>query len=395
MLSAANARQKQSQAVRTGGQDTRTLASIAEPTGGPTAVNHLFVSRQMMNGKNKNGRRSPKGSVAADDFHGRSSLSIPQQASNLTRTGQRRTDVRTPVRPLRDHLGKTSVESSSSFDIGSRPGSVASVNGSDDGSIGCDTGSCASIQSDRSCSSASTAREVIEHCARQVSLDSSSASECVGSESHSEFEDNLHLRPSAIAATLATLEGAAGRGSLPVRGRDFLEKGDSALAVNMSEPKKEFFSSATQAENMEIRIQELKVNRQPVPRIDSSGNSQVGSTTPSGNAGPKEELQKSSENRTLKDCGEVPVERSANVQVKREENSSLETVVRVFNPFPKQYMLPRKTLNNVRLGLYSDVNAERIGGGQTKRSSEQLQRTAYLQRQYMMQMTKQSKVNKS
>lgn len=81
----------------------------------------------------------------------------------------------------------------------------------------------------------------------------------------------------------------------------------------------------------------------------------------------------------------------------QESHSSLEAVVKVFNPFPKQYMNPRKSRNSIRLGLYSEDNLtiSAVGGGQVKRSADQLHRTAYLQRQYMMDMSKQSKTKKS
>lgn len=87
------------------------------------------------------------------------------------------------------------------------------------------------------------------------------------------------------------------------------------------------------------------------------------------------------------------------LKVLPESHSSLEAVVKVFNPFPKQYMNPRKTRNSIRLGLYSEdddnLSITSVGGGQVKRSADQLHRTAYLQRQYMMNMSKQSKTKKS
>lgn len=367
------------------------------PLDSPTAVNHLFVSRQMMNNRKQNIAGLP--TVVTASFcsgggnHGDSNLAAVQLL-NSVRTGQMPTgDISSDdLRCRRSH--SPSIDSSASYlsDVSQRSDSLASdstYTGGSEKSFGtCNATSCSSlnIQSDKeNGSQVASSEESLEHAVHVEKLED---------EEKNEEEGSLQMELTEI---LTEKQGT--RSTV----QPIIEICQVDIAC--SHRKDEAFSSVgnvclshiveldSNAENVNLLVQQpglqVKLDEEdPRTEIDSFG-ARYKSTS--------NQLYQQKLSFTKPPSSQELKQEKLSLKGLPESHSSLEAVVKVFNPFPKQYMNPRKTRNNIRLGLYSEDNLTitAVGGGQVKRSADQLHRTAYLQRQYMMDMSKQSKTKKS
>lgn len=371
------------------------------PLDSPTAVNHLFVSRQMMNSRKQNIAGLP--TVVTASFcsgggnHGDSNLAAVQLL-NSVRTGQMPTgDISSDDLRCR-HSHSPSIDSSVSYlsDVSQRSDSLASdstYTGGSEKSFGmCNATSCSSlnIQSDKeNGSQVASSEESLEHA---VHADCRTV-EKLEDEEKNEEEGSLQMELTEI---LTEKQGTRSTVQPIIE----ICQGDIAC----SHRKDEAFSSVgniclshiveldSNAENDNFLVQqpglEVKLDQDRRTEIDSLG-ARYKSTS--------NQLYQQKLSFTKPPSSQELKQEKLSLKGLPESHSSLEAVVKVFNPFPKQYLNPRKTRNNIRLGLYSDDNLTitAVGGGQVKRSADQLRRTAYLQRQYMMDMSKQSKTKKS
>lgn len=384
------------------------LPAVAGMTGSPAAVNHLFMSRQMLNSRSRNGCLSLRVSATAvdgcDDYRGRSSLSVPQQASNLTGGGKKFAAAHQSFKALHSHAAGKTLVRSLTREARVRTDSTTSTNDSEDGSVSCDSNSYASLQSDKSCSSVGAEETTKYGAGKQGSVDSSSGScDCITCgmpdnavfESSSELDRTLCCMQLSLDAVALACPGTVRTDDTPARGREVSQDGQNSSTVDLPNSSKAICD--TQTRDVEIQVHSPKTSHCSSSEMISSEPLRdfVFNRTPACNAAADDAIRKPASDGTLPERGGTAVEQQANSQLGQEKTPGLETIIKAFNPFPRKNAHPRKTRSGVRMGLYSESDAEVIGSGQVKRSEEQLQRTAYLQRQYMMQLTCKSRLNKS